>query len=99
MPLERDYQRKVIQMVKDRLPGVLVFKMDPSYRQGTPDLLLLWGNRWAMLEVKKAAGAARQPNQEYYIDILNQMSFAAVIYPENARTILDELQSALMAGR
>lgn len=34
-------------------PGCIVMKTDPNYIQGIPDLLILWNDKWATLEVKE----------------------------------------------
>lgn len=95
--LERDFQSHLKVQIKRRLPGSIVMKIDPNYIQGFPDLLILWNDRWAALEVKRSKNAHRQPNQEGYIAKLNQMSFAAFIYPENAEEILNEMEQSLQA--
>lgn len=97
--LERDFQANLIKELKELFPGCLVLKNDSGYLQGIPDLTLLYGGSWAVLEVKKSANEAIQPNQEYYIDILDQMSFAAFVYPENKEAVLNELQEALQPRR
>lgn len=89
--LENKFQAKLIKELKEMFEGCLVMKLDSSYIQGIPDLLILYGNRWAVLECKKSARASRQPNQEYYVDILDEMSFARFISPENRDEVLDEL--------
>ena len=95
--LERDFQAKLIKELKVMFKGCIIVKKDPNYIQGIPDLLILYNDRWAALEVKKSATAHHQPNQEYYVDLMDQMSFAAFIYPENKEEILYELQQALLA--
>lgn len=92
MGLERDFQPKLIKELRRRFPGCIIIKNDPTYIQGMPDLLILYGNKWAMLEVKKDGYSAHRPNQEYYINKLNEMSFAAFIFPENYEEVLDGLQ-------
>ena len=93
--LESAFQKKLIKELKARFPGCIVLKNDANYLQGIPDLLLLFKNRWAMLECKKTVTANRRPNQEYYVEKLNGMSFARFISPENKEEVLDELQQAL----
>lgn len=92
---ENLYQARLIKELRCIFPGCLILKNDTDYIQGIPDLLILFGDRWAALEVKASANAAWQPNQEYYIELLNDMSFAAFIYPEIEEEVLDALQQAL----
>lgn len=95
--LENKFQAKLIKDIKKRLPGCIVMKNDSGYIQGIPDLLVLHNDKWAALECKKNETADRQPNQEYYVELMDSMSFARFIYPENREEILDELQSTLRA--
>lgn len=92
---ERDYQAKIIKQLTQMFPGIMILKNDSGYRQGIPDLTLLYEDRWAVLEVKKYSRASVRPNQQYYIEKLNAMSFAAFISPDNEADILNELQIAL----
>lgn len=88
--LESGFQDRLITEIKEMFPGCMVFKMDQI--QGIPDLLILYGKRWASLENKKSSTAKRQPNQEYYVDLMNRMSFSRFICPENKEEVLSELQ-------
>lgn len=90
--LENGFQDKLMKELKERFPGCLTFKMDQV--QGIPDVLVLYGDKWASLECKKSANAKKQPNQEYYVGLMNEMSFSRFIYPENKEEILDELCKA-----
>lgn len=90
--LERDFQSELIKELKETFVGCIVLKNDASYIQGFPDLLLLYKNQWAALEVKRASNSRLQPNQDYYVDILNDMSYAAVIHPENKEEVLNAIQ-------
>ena len=90
--LENKFQSKLIKEIKKLFPGCIVMKNDSSYIQGIPDLLVLYKDKWASLECKKTANARKQPNQEYYIGLMNKMSFARFISPENKEEILNELQ-------
>ena len=97
--LENKFQSKLIKELKERFPGCIVLKNDSSYIQGIPDLLILYKDRWAALEVKKSATASHRPNQEYYVDKMDEMSYASFIYPENKEAVLDELQQTLFSRR
>lgn len=90
--LENKFQAELIKELKELLKGCLIMKLDSSYIQGIPDLLILYKKKWAVLECKKFAGAKKQPNQSYYVDLLHEMSFARFIYPENKEEVLYELQ-------
>ena len=97
--LERDFQRDLIKELKDIFEGCIVMKNDSSYIQGIPDLIVLFNDRWAALEVKKSRTASHRPNQEYYVDKMDDMSFARFVYPENKEDVLDELQQTLFSRR
>lgn len=97
--LERDYQAQLIRKIKRMFPDCVVLKNDCSYGQGIPDLTILYRDRWAMLEVKTSKAARNQPNQTWYVDRLNEMSFAAFIYPSNEEYVLNDLQCAFGLNR
>ena len=92
--LESNFQAKLIRELKDKFPGCIVLKNDPGYIQGIPDLLVLYKDKWASLECKQTARAKKQPNQQYYIGLMDKMSFARFISPENKEEVLYELHQA-----
>jgi hypothetical protein len=96
---ENIYQTRLIKKLERLFPGCVILKQDSALRQGIPDLILLWGRYWASLEVKANADASSQPNQGYYIERLNEMSFATYIYPENEEEVLNALQQAFKPPR
>lgn len=89
--LENAFQSRLIKELKDMFPDCIVMKNDSSYIQGIPDLLILYRDKWASLECKKTRRAARRPNQEYYVEKMDEMSFSCFIYPENKDEVLDAL--------
>lgn len=90
--LESKFQANLVAELKRRFPGCIVTKNDANYIQGIPDILILYNNMWASLECKKSASAKKQPNQEYYVRRMNEMSFSRFICPENKEEVLNELQ-------
>lgn len=90
--LESEFQSKLIKEIKKRFPGSIVTKTDPKQIQGFPDLLVLWKNKWALLECKKSAKASHRPNQDTYVEMLNKMSFSSFIFPENKEEVLNALE-------
>ena len=95
--LENKFQANLIREIKNMLPGCIVMKNDSSYIQGIPDLLILYKDKWASLECKKNARASKRPNQEYYVGMMDNMSFARFICPENKEDILNELCKTLQS--
>lgn len=90
--LENKFQSKLIKELKKEFPGCMVLKNDPTYLQGVPDLLVLYKNKWCALEVKRSATAKHQPNQDYYVDKMNEMSHSSFIYPENKDQVINDLR-------
>lgn len=95
---ESQYQAKLIDELEHRFPGCVILKNDPTYLQGVPDLVIFYGNRWAMLEVKVRENAPVQANQPYWVKTLDEMSFAAFIYPSNEEDVLRGLEQAFSTG-
>lgn len=91
MKKESQFQRNLIKRLKELFPGCMILKNDPNYIQGIPDLTIFVEDKWATLECKKHSNANRRPNQEYYVDAMNDMGYSAFIYPENQETVLNEL--------
>lgn len=92
MKRENQFQSALIKELKKIFPGCMVLKNDSSYYQGIPDLLVLYKDKWAMLECKRSSTATHRPNQDYYIEKFGKMSYASFISPDNKEEVLDELQ-------
>lgn len=90
--IESQFQKRLKKEIKERFPGCIIYKTDPQQIQGSPDLIILNGNKWAALEVKKNAKAPHRPNQDYRVEQMNKMSFASFIYPENKEEVFDDLE-------
>lgn len=97
--LERGFQKDFIDLLERSYPGSMVMKLDSAYIQGIPDLLFLYGDFWGTFEVKRSLREPYQPNQEWYIDSMNNMSFSVMVCPENVEDVLHALQVALRARR
>lgn len=89
---ESAFQSQLISELKKRFDGCIVLKNDASYIQGIPDLLVLYNDIWFALECKKNELSHKQPNQEYYVKKMNDMSYAAFINPNNKEEILNDLE-------
>lgn len=92
--LEADYQAGLVKRLEERFPGCVLLKNDSAYQQGMLDWTLLWQNNWAALEVKRSNHSTLQPNQQYFVQKLDDMSFAAIITPENEEEVLVALEEA-----
>ena len=97
--LENKFKTELVAEIEEMFPGCIVVHLDPNEIQGIPDLLVLYENKWAALEGKKNANAPHRPNQDYYVNLMNKMSFASFIYPENKEEVLYELQQAFRIRR
>jgi hypothetical protein len=91
---EMQYRMRLIMKLREIFPGCIILKNDPAFMQGVPDIIILFSNMWAMLEIKISPRAHKQPNQEHYINILDSMSFASFVYPQNEEEVLYDLQHA-----
>ena len=93
MKLESEFQHNLKKELRELLPGCMILKLDPNDTQGIPDLLILYENKWATLENKKSSKAKHQPNQDYYVEKMDNMSFSRFIYPENKEEVVEKLTS------
>ena len=99
MSLESSLKADFIRKIRETFPDAIVLKNDANYLQGVPDILVLIGPRWVALEYKRHPTSAQQANQGYYVTLMNEMSYAAFVWPGNERDILDELQRAFKPRR
>ena len=90
--LEREYQSRLVKRLKKEFPGCYVIKNDAQLKQGIPDLLILFKDKWIALEVKKSPTAHHQPNQDFHVKRMNKMSYASFIYPENEDQVIEKMK-------
>lgn len=91
---ESAFQKDLKEELEALFPGCIVTKLNSSLIQGIPDLIIFYGKKWASLECKINKDADHQPNQDYYVELMDKMSFSRFIYPENKEEVLNELQQA-----
>lgn len=96
---ENKYQAELIKRIEKRFPGCQILKNDEQYLQGIPDLTVLTRNGWGVFEVKKSENEPKQPNQDHYVEKLDDLGFSAFIYPSNEEEVLDAFQRSLEARR
>ena len=89
--LESKFQKDLMDEIRDTYPGCVIIKNDSGYIQGFPDWTIFYRDKWAILECKRSRTATKQPNQEYYVERLDGMSFSRFVYPENKDEVLYEL--------
>ena len=89
--VESKFQKELMDEIRDRYPGCMILKNDSGYIQGIPDWTILYEDKWAVLEAKREEKAIHQPNQDYYVDKLNNMSYSDFVYPENKEEVLEQL--------
>ena len=94
MKSETAFQSELKGEIQRRFPGCVILYPDAQRTQGLPDLLILHNDKWAALECKRSASARKRPNQSYYQEMFNRMSFCRFIFPENKEAVLYDLQRA-----
>ena len=97
--LENKFQADLVKDLKNKFTGCIVTKLDSGHIQGIPDLLVLYKDKWATLECKKNAKASKRPNQQYYVEVMDNMSFSRFICPENKEEVLHDLQQSFESAR
>ena len=88
-PLESNFERNLVKEIKKRFPEAIVTKLKDT--QGIPDRLILYRNKWASLECKREEHASHRPNQDWYVDRMNNMSFSRFVFPENKDEVMRDL--------
>lgn len=97
MKHENKYQERLMSHLRNDIfnsygNDVKIFKSSSYAPQGWPDITIIHkSGRWAFLEAKKSQNEPHQPNQDWYVDLLDNWGFAAFIYPENENEVIDEL--------
>ena len=92
--LESEFVTLLKEELRMRFRDCFIIKLDANQVQGIPDLLVLWRSQWAILETKSGRRSVHQPNQEYYIDKFDTMSFAAFVNQLNYQDVLDDMERA-----
>lgn len=86
--------------LESRFPGGKLIKQEPLVSfQGIPDYLFLYQEHWAALETKAKPNSRREPNQEYYVEQMSGMSFAAFANPDNWQEVLSGMEEAFGVGK
>lgn len=90
---ESKFQSDLKKELQGMFPGCMITKLDSGDIQGIPDLLVLYKDKWAVLENKRSAKASHQPNQDYYIDKANaNKGFGRFVYPENEESVIKDMK-------
>lgn len=88
---ESKFQKDLMDKIRAMFPGCMILKNDSGYIQGIPDWTIFYRDRWAVLECKRDKSADIQPNQPYYVELMDKMSFSRFVYPENEDEVLRAL--------
>jgi hypothetical protein len=93
------FQYQMRKRLEREFPGCIVLKNDPSWIGGIPDLLMVWGPHWAALETKAEPKSKRQPNQPFYVDKMDRMSYASFVSQDNVEEVIDEIHRSFGSRR
>lgn len=97
--LETEFRSGLKEQLEEEFPGCMILHQNPNMMQGVPDLLVLFEDKWAALETKRAFNSSKQPNQPHYVERMNNMSYSSFVSPDNVNEVMDDLQSAFRPGR
>lgn len=93
------FQANLIKELKQKFPGCIVMKNNAGHNQGIPDISILFGSHYAVLECKRSERAPHRPNQDYYVNHVNDMGgVARFVYPENKEEVLHDLERSFGLG-
>lgn len=94
------FQSQLVKRLEREFDGCIVLRNDPKWAfQGIPDLLMLWGPNWVALETKANSKSSKRPNQPYYVDRMDRMSYANFVSPDNVEEVLDEIHRSFGSRR
>lgn len=97
--LEAEFQKEFIKRLRKAFDRVIILKNDSGYLQGIMDLTVILPGAIIFLEVKPYEGAEYEPNQPYYLDLVQQFGFfSATLYPENEEVIFRAIQATQGIG-
>lgn len=92
MVKESDFQAKVIKKLKAMGLVVVKNQAGPGVPTGFPDLTAFGEGIYFCLECKASARAKKQPRQDYWVNKLNEWSYAAFIYPSNYDKVISDIK-------
>ena len=90
---EGKYKKRLKSVLRQLYPGCGIIDVDPYVNDNSmPDMIVVYGPAWVMLETKKEVNAEQQPNQGYYIRHFDKMSYASFASPENHKEVLRDVE-------
>lgn len=84
------FKRKLLELARQKRKDLVIIEVYDQ--RSMPDVIVLCGEKWAALEFKRSSQAAHRPNQDYFVDKLDQMSFATFVHPQNEEEVINELE-------
>lgn len=90
--VESEFQKRLKRRLRSEFPDCVIMKQDATQIQGIPDLIILYKDKYAVLEVKKSKTASHRPNQDFYISKFGQYVYASFCYPENVEEVITGLK-------
>lgn len=92
--LEAETQAAFVKRLRKSFERVLILKNDSGYLQGIMDLTVILPGAIIFIEVKPYVGAPYEPNQEYYLDLVQQFGFfSCTLTPENEEEVFRAIQA------
>lgn len=91
--LEADTQARFVKRLRKAFERVIILKNDSGYLQGIMDLTVILPGAIIFIEVKPYEEAPYEPNQEYYLDLVQQFGFfSCTLHPGNEEEVFRAIQ-------
>lgn len=91
--LESQTQARFIKRLRRAFDRAVILKNDSGYLQGIMDLTVILPGVVIFIEVKPYFGAPYEPNQEYYLALVQHLGFMSfTLCPENEEEVFRAIQ-------
>lgn len=91
MKLESVFEKEFCKALRQSLGDEQTYTFKLTAAKGIPDRLILHKDKYALLEFKQHKDAKKQPGQETWINHFGNLAYAAIVYPENAEKVMQDI--------
>lgn len=91
MKLESTFEKEFCKALRQTLGERYTYTFKLTAAKGIPDRLILYKDKYALLEFKQYKNAKKQPGQETWVGHFDNLAYAAIVYPENAEKVMQDI--------